>query len=62
MSVFKTLAAALTINLLSTVPSFSAGTRAVLLTDKIGVLVSENNGKSWNRFTEGSPEISPHFR
>ncbi len=60
MSVFKTLAAALTINLLATVPSFSAGTRAVLLTDKIGVLVSENNGKSWNRFTDGLPgDINP---
>ncbi len=55
MSVFRTLAAALTITLFIAAPAFPSGTRAVLLTGEKGILVSDNNGKSWQRFAEGLP-------
>ncbi|MCU0845753.1 MAG: hypothetical protein MUC76_12605 [Spirochaetes bacterium] len=55
MSVFRTLAAALALYLFAVSPAFSAGTRAVLLTENIGLLVSDNDGKSWRRFNEGLP-------
>ncbi|HSV96718.1 MAG TPA: putative glycoside hydrolase [Spirochaetota bacterium] len=55
MSVFRTLAAALAIHLFAVAPAFSAGTRAVLLSEKNGLFVSNDNGNSWHRFNDGLP-------
>lgn len=55
MSVIRTLGALLLI-LYSIAPAPAAGARTLLLSEKSGVLVSADNGRSWERLSGGLPE------